>query len=506
MHPHPDTGLNKYGCAPRVREAVALGNCTASSLAPSGLLGARETLDRMRAAARAAGADGVRDTSEALFGEFRDRLRNVLRLQDVACDIAFCPSGTDAEMLALALVRENSDDLVLNVVTGPSEVGSGTTWAASGKHFNKHVPCGMRRTPGEPVDDELPRGVRVETIRLRAADGRLLEPHELDDQAENLVSEACREGARVLLHVVTHSKTGVYAPSFDKVAELRERFGDQLTVVLDAAQGRLSRRSVKAALELDYMVLMTGSKFYGGPPFSGVLLVPPRMCPPNSNLERLSAGMSDYMTASEVPPHWEGVRASLPDDPNPGLVLRWAAALAQMERYYETPSERRREVMRAFEDAVPRILGTSEHVRVAPVTPIRDRDSLRFLEAATTVFPFFVYDQDGDPLPRKQLKRVFRLLNRDMSSALPHADVADKAVLARKLHIGQPVLLSGEADDERSVLRVALGGPMVVKVATDHGIGPDFDARVDWLEAQLEMLRRKVELVVHNFDVLKERV
>ena len=48
-----------------------------------------------------------------------------------------------------------------------------------------------------------------------------------------------------------------------------------MAVILDAAQGRLSRRSIKAALELDYMVLIIGSKFYGGPTFSGALLVPP---------------------------------------------------------------------------------------------------------------------------------------------------------------------------------------------------------------------------------------
>lgn len=506
MHVSEDTRLNKYGCAPRVRNAAAFGNCTASSLAPSGLAGARAVHHRLRAAARADGSQGVRAEVEEIFSEYRGRFREVMRLRDVDCDIVFCPSGTDAELLALAVTRAGSEEPFLNIVTGPSEVGGGTTLAAGGKHFNEHVPCGERREPGTPLDDAHARGVRVATIRLRSTDGRLLRPEELDERADELVRSACAEGAQVLLHVVTHSKTGVYAPSFDKAAELQEAFGDQVTVMLDAAQARLSRRSVKAALELDYLVLMTGSKFYGGPPFSGVLLVPPKLRPSTTGLGALYPGLKDYLTAPEMPQAWTDQRASLPPDPNPGLVLRWGAALGQIEAYYETPSELRRSVMRAFEEAVPRVLGSSGIVDVVPVSPIRDRDSLRYLEAATTVFPFFVRGEDDQPLGRGDLKILFRLLNRDVSGALPHLEAMEKALLARQIHIGQPVVLSGADEDERTVLRVALGGPMIEKVATDTGIGPDFESRIAWMEAQLEMLRQKIELVVDHWDELRELV
>lgn len=499
-----ETGLNKYGCAPRVRGAVAFGNCTASSLSPAGLVGARAIHDQLKVAARAGGDDAVVTEVESQFHEIRRGFRDVMRLNGVDCDIAFCPSGTDAELIVLAVARAGGDGPIVNIVTGPSEVGSGTLNAAAGNHFNKHVPCGERRTPGEPIDAELVENVRVATVRLRANDGRLLDQNELDGQVDEMVRGACAEGARVLLHVVTHSKTGVYAPSFDKAAQLREEFGDRVTVVLDAAQGRLSRRSIRAALELEYLVLMTGSKFYGGPPFSGAVLVPASLRPEPSGLKAFSPGFCDYLTAPELPRRWKSLRDSVPTKPNVGLIIRWGTALAQIEAYYETPSSLRQAVMREFESAVPAALGESAQIEVVPVSPIRDRDSTRYLEAATTVFPFFVYDADGEPMSKGTLKRVFRLLNRDLSGALPSAMPHEKAVLARQIHIGQPVTLSGLDDEDRSVLRVALGGPMVTQVATDVRVGPTIEARTSWLKAQLEILRRKIELIVAHYDVLEE--
>lgn len=494
-----ERSLNKYGCAPHARGAVALGSCTASSPTHTGVLAATKTLQRLRDAAEE-GDDAVIDEADAAFGDLRERLRAILRLDEVEFDIAFCPSGTDAEILALAMVRAGRTGLFLNVVTGPSEVGSGTTHAAGGRHFDTVVPAGGSREPGTPVDDELSQDVRVETIQLRDESGQLISPDELDERADHLVRSACVEGANVLLHVVTHSKTGVYAPSFDKAAELREEFGDQVTVILDAAQARLSRRSIRAALELGYLVLITGSKFYGGPAFSGALLVPPKFAPGTTGLERLPPGLRDYMTASELPADWDSLRTTLPREPNPGLLLRWSAAMAQIEAYYETPSERRRDVMRAFEAAVPSRLGASEHIDVIPVNPLRERDSLRFLEAATTVFPFFVrLEPDGAYLKRKALKEVFSLLNRDLSGALPSLDAAERAILASEIHIGQPVLLSGDADAEHSVLRIALGAAMVTKVATNTDIGEDFDQRIHWLESQIDILRAKIELIVKHF-------
>jgi hypothetical protein len=506
MHVSPATGLNKYGCAPRIRDAVAFGSCTASSPIRLGLEGARDALNRLRRAARSDGEAGVDLEADALFDEYRLRLRKVLELGDTKMRVAFCPSGTDVEYLALSLVRGGTKQSVVSIVSGPSEVGSGTTYAAGGKHFNNYVPAGDRRTPGDPIDDELGASVRVRTIILRDDAGVMRDSSILDDQAEEAVQSAIDAGSRVVLHIVAHSKTGVHAPSLEQADSLRARFGDKVTVLIDAAQGRLSRRGLREAIDAGYLVMFTGSKFYGGPPFSGALFVPPGLWPETTKLEALPPGLCDYMSAPELPRDWTAARASLPERPNLGLVLRWGAAITQIEAYYATDAERRLNVLRNWERKVPKLLGVSPTIRLFPVDPLQDRDTKRLLESKTTVFPFFLTRPGHEePLGKSELTRIFYWLNRDISGLLPELDEGQKAVLAREIHIGQPVVLSGGASSERTVLRVALGGTLVTRVADDPRLGPTFEARQNWLRTQVEITRRKIELVVENLDQLLER-
>ena len=70
------------------------------------------------------------------------------------------------------------------------------------------------------------------------------------------------------------SKTGLLAPSLEAAAELRQRHRGRLDVLVDACQMRLSPERIRACLAAGWMVLVTGSKFFGGPPFAGALLVP----------------------------------------------------------------------------------------------------------------------------------------------------------------------------------------------------------------------------------------
>ena len=500
------TGFNKYGCMPRQRDVVPLGSCTASSPTRLGIAGAREALFRLRSVAGGRGEEAVDREAEQILEETRQGLKKELGLEDVGVKVALCPSGTDAEYLALTLVQAGCNDPVVNIISGPFEVGGGTTSAAAGLYFLPTVPNGGRRVPEDPIDDTLSEGVTVKTIGLRDDRGVMLPSSELDRRAEEMVTSAIESGARILLHIVAHSKTGVHAPSLKKVSELRERFGDRVSVLIDAAQGRVSRRGLREALTDGFMVIFTGSKFYGGPAFSGALLVPQQFWPENTELETLSSGLSDFMSATELPRSWHTARASLPRRPNLGLVLRWNAALALIRNYYDVPAERRLEIMHAWETDVPHLLGHSTLIRLVPVDPIREQDNRRLLESKTTVFPFFVYPQHGEePFNKNVLARIFCWLNRDISGLLPELPAHNKAVLARSIHIGQPVVLSGDATHEQTVLRVALGGVLIIRLANDSQLAPTYAGRLNWLRAQIEILREKIELIVENLDHLFER-
>lgn len=419
-------------------------------------------------------------------GRVRRKLAALLNLPE-GIDVALAPSGTDVEMLAVALAAGHGERPVVNIVVGPSEVGSGSPLAAACRHYDRLAPCGRAVTIGAPVDKRLADRVQVRTVDLRSAGGTMLPESDIDVAAIELVVEALEADAVVLLHVVAHSKTGVHAPSLTCVERLRQ-LSEDVVVVVDAAQGRFSRRGLRDVLQKDYLVLFTGSKFYGGPPFSGALLVPERFAPRNRGLRQLPAGFGDYFSAAELPESWSEIRGSLPVEPNFGTILRWAAAIAEIEAYYAAPSDARLRVLRFFEAEVPRIMGESPVVRMLPIfPPVYDDLAERLLESKTTVFGFWVQPPGAaKPLGKTDLKRIHAELATDLSDSRGGSETDS---LARMFHLGQPVDL-GQAG---SVLRVALGGVLIRRLVTDHCLGATLDDRLEWFREQLFALRAKIE-------------
>jgi hypothetical protein len=477
---NPRTGRNRYECGPRPCAAVPFGSCTSSTVSARGYEAAQRAHHMICSA-----ADSRVAANE--FANFvRRRLHELLTLPDDV-DIALAPSGTDVEMLALALAAGDGNCQVVNIVVGPSEVGSGTPLAAACCHYDRLTPSGLRVNVGEPVDAKLASLVDVRTVELRAAAGDMLSESEIDAAVIELFVEANEAEAIPLVHIVAHSKTGVHAPSLSCVERLR-KIGDDVVVVVDAAQGRFSRRGLRDVLQKDYLVMFTGSKFYGGPPFSGALLVPRKLQPASRGIDRLPVGFADYFSACEMPESWTEIRRGLSDEPNMGAMLRWAAALAEIEAYYDVPDSTRLRVLRFFEAEVPRVLGGGEIIRLLPVfPPVYDDTVDRLLESKTTVFGFWVTPPGARrPLGKAELKQLHAELAGDLSTI--HR-VLNSQIMSREYHLGQPVDL-GPAG---CVLRVALGGELITRIATDRGLGHSLDERLSWLRDQLTGLRAKIE-------------
>ncbi|MCA9693170.1 MAG: hypothetical protein KC636_26475 [Myxococcales bacterium] len=488
----PDTGLNCYGCAPSLRDALCNVVCTASSPSARGLAAARALQARLR---RAAARGRLRAAGDEALTELRQELAALLHVDAVAgAEVVLTPSGTDAELLA-ALLALGQRDALCNVVCGPREVGSGTLLAAGGLHFSTRTPHGDPCDVGEPISPWLCARVEVVGVELRDVDGEIRATDALDIEAIAHVRRARAAGKEVLLHVVSHSKTGAHAPSLEAVTALRSDPSLRPFVLVDAAQGRISRRGLVEALNAGYAIVFTGSKFYGGPPFAGALLVPRELSPAARGITALPRAFAEYFSAADLPASWSQVRASVDQPSNLGLALRWAAALAELRAYYDTPAELRYRVLRAFEELVPRILGASPCVTLQRVSPpVVDDAAVRLLESKTTVFPFYVHPP-GEPSARldlEELRAVYQALNTALAPE-PDASVRDAAALARRFHVGQPVQL-GSGD--RAALRVALGGPLIVSLASDGALAADVDARIAWLKDQLTWLARKLELLV----------
>ena len=420
--------------------------------------------------------------------QHRTQLRQLLGLSE-DIEIAFTPSGTDVELLALALVAGQRDRRIINLVVGPTEVGTGTPKAAAGLHYDSLVPSGAEVTVGTPVSTELANAVAVRTIDLRDHNGKMLEEIEIDALVTEMVADAVGTNAHVLVHLVAHSKTGVHAPSLSCVDRIARHLGDDVTIVIDAAQGRVSRRGLQDVLNRGYLVMFTGSKFYGGPPFSGALLVPKNLRPERTGITRLPAEFADYFTPAELPETWSDIVQDLEDRVNYGALLRWSAALAEMQAYYDVRAEDRLAILRVFEEAVPKVLSESDHIQLMPVfPPIRDDLETRLLESKTTVFAFRIQGREQF-LDRDSLKQLHRELNRDEPDP---AWGEPSEALRQAFHIGQPVPFH----DGTAALRIALGGATIVKIATDQSLGDSLEARIQWLVLQVKRLKTKISRIV----------
>lgn len=475
-----ETGRNRYACGSRPGDVIPLGSCTSSTVSHLGFAAAQAAAEEINSATnREAAANGLAAT-------IRNQLRELLTLPD-DIDIALAPSGTDVEFLALLLAAGRGNRPVVNILVGPSETGSGTPLAAAGCHYESRTPDGRKVIMGQPIDPTLASRIDLRTVDLRTPHGDMLSESQIDAEVIELFLEAADADAIILVHLVAHSKTGVHAPSLACIDRLRDIGGD-VVVVIDAAQGRFSRRGLRETLQKDCLVMFTGSKFHGGPPFSGALLVPTRFSPERRGLREFPAGFQSYFSAAEMPESWSELRQSLPSEPNIGLLLRWSAAIAEMDAYYHVPSELRLQVLRFFERELPKIFGRSNVLRLLPVfPPLYDDSSHRLLESKTTVFGFWVTPPGArSPLDKAELKR----LHFDLASTDPVSrSNSEREILSRQFHVGQPVDL-GRAG---SILRVAIGGPLITRVATDLTIGKSFDARLDWLHKQIHALRRKIE-------------
>jgi hypothetical protein len=168
----------------------------------------------------------------------------------------------------------------------------------------------------------------------------------------------------------------------------------------------------------------------------------------------------------------------------------------------------RYQILRFFESQAPIILGRSHWLElINPSIPIFDDVFERLLQSKTTVFSFRVKTAENytQQLAQPELARWVRWINHDISAVLSadepvniHESMRTCFQLGQAVHVGEKP--TGEAD---YVIRVAIGGLLIIQVANDLSIGSTFQARLNWLAASLERLRVKIEYIAtHEADLL----
>ena len=421
----PVTRRNRYGApgAPAPDE-LWFSSSTASPVSPRGWAAAGEALERLVEGSLniAAWFDNLRDRLLALYGA-------------PGAEAVLAASGTEAELVALSLALSLASGPLVNIVVAPAETGSGVPAAAAGQHFLGRASLGAEVAKGARLAGWEDACVAMETVEIREPGGALRRRSDVDQEAADRVDRAVATGAFALLHVLDASKTG--RPGVSRVAatEILARHPGRVMVVVDACQLRCPPDAIRHDLTQGFAVMVTGSKFAGGPAFCGALLLPAAMADRLAARPLRGAPLAPYSAALDWPARLRGaVAAGLAHPANLGLGLRWSAALAEIEAFEHIPAARRAALLVDFERAV--------HGRIAADPGLELIDDGLALEAPGLI-P--VFHADGhDPRPAYE--------------ALARGDGG-----ARPCHLGQPVLIG-----RRAALRVCASMPMIT-AAAEHG-------------------------------------
>jgi hypothetical protein len=424
------TGLNKYFSGPYPRQMRAFASSTANDMSTA-------------AFARAMALAGAeRGTYAERLDELRGRIRRAYDLES-DCRIVFAPSGTDLEYVALAAVAGDGQVAIHNILLGADEVGSGCRLSAHGMYFAATTGSGVAVAPGDRVEGL--EHVSLVDIPVRCAKGLAHDSETMAGCVRAEIAAGRTLGRRPLVHVVHGSKTGLILPELPEIDALLAEEGGDLALVVDACQARITTEALHAYLDRGAIVFLTGSKFMGGPPFSGFALVPPQVA---ERAEALPAGLANVFHRAEWPEGWPG-REQLPDEDNRGLWLRLDASIFELERFQALPLGQVERIVAAFQAALMRQL--VEPFGLAPVEPFA---------------PGHEGEARSHPIEMRTLATI------DISS-LPEAHTFDDAQRFHRslalsgLRLGQPV---------RSV-RTADGG-----WAGTIRIGPAMPQFVEWAQ------------------------
>ncbi len=456
----PATGLNRYYSAPRPSEVLAYASSTANDISPEAFEQAKELLAEIGTEPSAA---DYRDRLESM----RDRIRRAYSIgADV--EIVFAPSGTDLEYVALACAAGKSEAGIHNILLGADEVGSGCIHSAHGLYFAESTALDIATRPGDPVPGLGATQVEMIDIPVRDDRGRPRPSAEIAARMDEAIEGAEAGGRHALVHVVHGSKTGLILPSLADIDRLRESHGKSIGFVVDACQARITSPAIADYLERGAIVFVTGSKFMGGPPFSGFALVPPAMARAAAPLPE---GLATIFRRAEWPAGWPGADI-LPDSANPGLLLRLEASLFELDRFQALSLEAVTRVILAFHAAVrSHIIETTPARRVAPYPP-GDRG-----------------EADSHPIEMRTLSTLDLSLYGGGSATFEDAGRWHKAMTALGVRLGQPVKCVKLADGGwGATLRVGLSMPQVSERAalTDDALRASFEQDMELVRAALD--------------------
>ena len=266
--PDPVTRRNRYGApAAPAPDELWFSSSTASAVSPRGWAAAGEALGRL--------AECGQFTISAWFDQIRGRLMALYGAPGAEAVLA--ASGTETELVALSLALAMAGGPLVNIVVAPAETGSGVPDAAQGLHFLGRASLGDAVTQGRAArrlggGERRPGDHRDSRPRRRAALRRRRRP------GSRAARRARGRPAAPSRCCTCSTPRRPAAPA--SAARRRARSSPAIragcwwwsTPASCAARAEQVRRDLADG----FAVMLTGSKFAGGPAFCGALLLPRR--------------------------------------------------------------------------------------------------------------------------------------------------------------------------------------------------------------------------------------
>jgi len=483
----PQNRVNAYGCAASPEPGIwNFASSTASTISQGAY--DRAALAREELMHKCL-FDEVEIAFDARCEAMRDELRGHLQLSP-RVDVVFSPSGTDSQLHALFLAGAVLGAPPVSIVVGTDQTGSGTVHTARGHHFSTMTASGLAVRKDSAVAGL--DGDSIAVPLLDTAPGIAMRS-DADAAVMRAVEISLTQGRCVLLHIMDSSKLGWRAPSAACLDEIARRWPRRVQVVVDACQARLGRRRLRSYLDRGYMVLVTGSKFFGGPAFSGALLVPKGLSRSIDRIGGVAPGIFGYAGRCDWPMAWTALRSRFERRPNFGQWLRWEAALAEIGSYYAVPGAFRARVLAELSASIDSMIALSPSLRAVPNTSATSgADEEEF--AVATIFPFTLL-RDGKPVSVAETAVVHRALARDMNEEIG-GSAADRQIAAQRCLVGQPVRLERQDEAPQAVLRLCVGARLVTEAWS-----PD----ATQAQCNLQHILDRIAHVVAKIELLLDR-
>ncbi|MUU78450.1 hypothetical protein [Winogradskyella endarachnes] len=491
--------LNKYGCRPFPRpDAFTFASSTATSVSNF----AFDKTDKVRRIViKNSLKNGFKSSTNEFSESLKDRLKKIFKL-NTESQIIFSPSGTDSSLQIAGITQIITDKDIAHVLVAADETGSGVPAALKGCHFENTTALNFPIKKGDKIEGF--RDVELNKVTLRDDKGDLKSSTAIDKEVFTAISKANDAGKHVVLHVMDQSKLGYQSPSEKMIKDLDSLTNLSIQVIVDSAQVRLDPKDIQNYLKKGFIVSITGSKYFTGPPYSGALILPQSVSKSIQAIKNtLPKGLTKYYNHSDWPTSWHCSK-DLCDGYNYGSYMRWNAAIVEMERYFMTPVLYRNMGIEMFCDFVEESIKEATFLErlYGNETNTNSYTGKEFgIRNMRTIFPFFIL-KDNKVLSVDKVKKLYLLLNSDLSNHYQDSPLEIVRLAAQKCHIGQAVNVKYNNDIQSAILRISLGARIISESWVNRDISIFF-RNIEAQMSQVTVIIKKIELILSNPDLLE---